>query len=95
MYINDSCAIFYILKLTKTPRPNFHQMPLEFLAYPSGMCCYVLICVVRINKLHLDKTASLRDKDKYSFFISYVAPYAPATPKTIDHWVVETLGKLE
>ena len=95
MYINDSCAIFYISKLTKTPRPNFHQMPLEFLAYPTGMCCYVLICVVRINKLYLDKTASLRDKDRYSFFISYVAPYAPATPKTIDHWVVETLGKLE
>ena len=29
----------------------------------------------------------------YSFFISYVAPYAPVTPKTIARWVVETLGK--
>ena len=29
----------------------------------------------------------------YSFFNSYVAPYAPVTPKTIARWVVETLGK--
>ena len=47
----------------------------------------------RINKLYLDKSASLRDKDRYSFFISYVASYAPTTPKTIDRWVVETFGK--
>ena len=29
----------------------------------------------------------------YSFFISYVAPYAPFTPKTIARWVVETLER--
>ena len=29
----------------------------------------------------------------YSFFVSYVAPYAPVTPKTIARWVVETFGK--
>ena len=29
----------------------------------------------------------------YSFFNSYVALYAPVTPKTIARWVVETLGK--
>ena len=29
----------------------------------------------------------------YSFFNSYVAPYAPVTPKTIAGWVIETLGK--
>ena len=43
--------------------------------------------------MYLDKTANLRDKDRCSFFISYVAPYAPATSKAIALWVVETLGK--
>ena len=42
-------------------------------------------------KLYLDKTANLRDKNMYSFFISYVAPYAPVTPKAIALWLVETL----
>ena len=42
MYIDDRRVIFYILKLTKTSRPNFHQKPLEFLAYPSKMR-YVLL----------------------------------------------------
>ena len=50
-------------------------------------------CVVRIIKLYLDKTVNLRDKDMYFFLISYVAPYAPVTLKTIARWVIETLGK--
>ena len=87
--IDDSRVIFYISKLTKTSRPNFHQKPLEVLAYLSEKT----ICVVRIIKFYLDKTANLRDKNMYSFCISYVAPYAPVTPKTIARWVVETLGK--
>ena len=48
MYIDDSRVIFYISKLTKTSRPNFHQKPLEFLTYPSEKA----ICVVRIIKLY-------------------------------------------
>ena len=91
MYIDDSRIIFYISKSTKTPRPNFHQKPLEFLAYLSEKA----IRVVSIIKLYLDKTANLRDKNMYSFFISYVAPYPPVTPKTIACWVVGTLGKAE
>ena len=41
MYIDDSRVIFYIAKLTKTSRPNFHQKPVEYLAYSSekAMCC--------------------------------------------------------
>ena len=89
MYIHDSRVIFYISKLIKASRPNFHQKPLEFLAYPSEKA----ICVVRTIQLYLDKTANLRDKNMYFFFISYVAPYAPVTPKAIACWVVETLGK--
>ena len=89
MHVDDSRVIFYISKLTKTSRPNFHQKPIEILAYPSEKP----ICVVRIIKLHLDKSSNLRDKNMYSFFISYVAPYTPVTPKTIAHQVVETLGK--
>ena len=77
MYIDDSRV--FSTKLTKTSMPNFHQKALEFLAYPSEKA----ICVVRIIKLYLDKTANLRDKNIYSFFISYAAPYAPVTPKTI------------
>ena len=49
---------------------NFHQKPLEFLAYPSDN----LLCVFKMITLHLDKISSLRKKDVYSFFISYVAP---------------------
>ena len=89
MYIDDSRVIFYISKLTKTSRPNFHQKPLQFPSYPSEKA----MCVIRIIKLYLDKTANFRDKNMYSFFISYVAPYAPVTPKTIARWVIETLGK--
>ena len=89
MYIDDSHAIFYRSKSTKTTRPNFHQKALEFLAYPSEKT----ICVVRIMKLYLNKTTNLRDKNMYSFLISYVAPNAPVAPKTFDHWVAETLGK--
>ena len=59
MYIDDRRVIFYILKLTKTSRPNFHQKPLEFLAYPSKKA----ICVVRIIKLYLDKTVNLRNEN--------------------------------
>ena len=43
--------------------------------------------------MYLDKTVNLGDKDRYPLFISYVAPYAPATPKAIACWAVETLGK--
>ena len=82
-------VVFFSTKLTKTSMPNFHQKALEFLAYPSEKA----ICVVRIIKLYLDKTANLSDKNIYSFFISYAAPYVPVTPKTIARWVVETLGK--
>ena len=84
MYIDDSRVIFFISKLT-----NFHKKPLEFLAYPSEKA----ICVVRIIKLYLDKTANMRDKNMYFFFINYVALYAPVTTKTITRWIVETLGK--
>ena len=48
MYIDDGRVIFYISKLTKTSRPNFHQKPLEFLTYPPEKT----ICVVRIIKLY-------------------------------------------
>ena len=89
MYVGDSRVTFYISKLTKTSRPNFHQKLLEFLAYPSEKT----ICVVRIIKLYLDKKANLRDKNIYSFFISYVAPCASVTPKPFTGWVVETRGK--
>ena len=76
------------MKTDKNIKANFHQLPLQFLGYPSGKA----ICVW-VNKLYLDKTANLRDKDRCSFFISYVAPYAPATSKAIALWVVEILGK--
>ena len=52
MYIDGCCVIFYISKLTKTSRPNFHQKLLEFLAYPSDN----LLCIIRMLKLYLDKT---------------------------------------
>ena len=68
MYIDDSRVFFYISKLTKTLRLNFHQKPIECLPYPSEKA----ICVVRIIKLYSDKTANLRDKNRYSFFITFV-----------------------
>ena len=43
--------------------------------------------------MYLDIAENFRDKDRCSFFISYVAPYAPVKPKTIARWIVETLGK--
>ena len=89
MRIDYNRVIFYISKLTKSSMPNFYQKSLEWLAYPSEKA----ICVIRIIKLYLDKTANLRNKNRYSFFVSYVASYAPLTPKTIVRWVLETLGK--
>ena len=55
MYSHVSRVIMYISKLTKTSRPNFHQKPLEFSAYPSEKT----ICVVTMIELYLDKTANL------------------------------------
>ena len=79
MYIDEHRSIFYISKLLKSTRPGFQQHPLEFVAYSI--------------RLYLRKTSTLRKKDDSSFFISYVAPHKPVSPKTIARWVVETLEK--
>ena len=79
MYTDEHRSIFYISKLLKSTRPGFQQHPLEFVAYPI--------------RLYLRKTSTLRKKDDSSFFISYVAPHKPVSPKTIARWVVETLEK--
>ena len=91
MYIDEHRSIFYISKLLKSTRPGFHQHPLEFIAYPTDTLPY--LCVVRLIRLYLSKTSTLRKKDDSSFFISYVAPHKPVSPKTIARWVVETLEK--
>ena len=85
---DNSRIIFYIPQLVKTSRPNFHQDPLEFLAYQTDKA----ICVVRLINLYIDKTSNLRSENVYNFFISYIQPHAPVTSKTIARWVVETLG---
>ena len=89
MYIDEHRSIFDISKLLKWTRPGFHQHSLEFVAYPTDKC----LCVVRLIRLYLRKTSTLRKKDDSSFFISYVAPHKPVSPKTINRWVVETLEK--
>ena len=89
MYIDEHRSIFYISKLLKSTRPGFHQHPLEFVAYPTDKC----LCVVRLIRLYLRKTSTLRKKDDSSFFISYVAPHKPVSPKTIARWVVKTSEK--
>lgn len=89
IFVNVCRAIFYIYKLTKTWRSNFHQKPLEFLTYPSDK----LLCIVRMLKLYLDKKLSLKKKDMCNFFIRAVALYKPFTPKTVLSWELETLGK--
>ena len=89
MYIDEHRSIFYISKLLKSTRPGFHQHPLEFVTYPTDKC----LCVVRLIRLYLRKTSTLRKKDDSSFFISYVATHKPVSPKAIARWVVETLKK--
>ena len=89
MCIDEHRSIFYISKLLKSTRPGFHQHPLEFVAYPTDKC----LCVVRLIRLYLRKISTLRKKDESSFFISYVAPHKPVSPKIIARWLVETLEK--
>ena len=78
-------------KLTKASKPKLHQKPLEFLAYASDN----LLCVVRIIKFYLDNTSSLGNKEMYSFFIRYIAPYKPVILKTVARCVLDILGKAE
>ena len=73
-------VILYISKFIKTSILKFHQNLLKLLTYLSDK----LLCVFRMIKLYSCKTSNLRNRDMYSFFISYVAPYKLVTrPSTV------------
>ena len=89
MFIDENQCIFYIPHLLKTSRPGFHQAPLEFKAYKADES----LCVVRMIRLYLKVTKSLRCTEHFSFFISYVTPHHPVTSKTIARWVTDILDQ--
>ena len=89
MYIDKHRRIFYMSKVLKFTRPGFQQLPLEFLAYPADK----YLCMVWLISLFLGKTSALIEEHESFFFISYVDPYKPVSPKPIAPWVLKTLGK--
>ena len=73
----------------KTSRPKSHQQPIEFKACPDD----ISLCILRLIKLYLDKTAALRH-DVYSmFFISYASAHKLVSPRTLARWVSDILQK--
>ena len=84
MLLDDNRCVFYIDKLLKTSRPNFHQAPLEFQAFPVDP----LICVVKNTQNYLAATAGVNRAS--NFFISY-ATKKPVKSCTIAKWVCSTL----
>ena len=85
---DNNICIFYIPKLLKTPRPTFHQQPLELHAYAGDPS----LCAVTYIEQYITVTQSIRNKEN-NFFISYVQPYKPVTSTTIARCVTDVLEK--
>jgi len=87
MHLEESKVVFYIPSLLKTSRPNFHQAPLEFVAYPQNES----ICPIRMLRLYLKATEGVRiDK---TLLMSYVKPFRAVGTKTIARWVTDILNR--
>jgi len=93
-FLNLNCMLrqedrytFYIASLLKTTRPAFHQMPLEFLAYPHNQ----KLCVVRNLDEYITRTQGLRN-GCFQLLISPSKPYKGVKSSTIGRWLRKVLA---
>ena len=82
MHKHEDRHTFYIASLLKTTRPAFHQMPLEFLAYPHNQ----KLCVVRNLDEYITRTQGLRN-GCFQLLISPSKPYKGVKSSTIGRWL--------
>ena len=82
--VSDERILIY--HTLKTTRPNFHQSPLDFRAFPQCKN----ICPVYNAQKYLQRSFSLRGPF-VKFFISYNYPHHPVGTSTISRWVKNTL----
>ena len=67
MHRDNNICIFYIPKLLKTPRPTFHQQPLELHAYAGDPS----LCAVTYIEQYITVTQSIRNKENNSLLAMY------------------------
>ena len=81
MTLTDNFVAFRLAELTKTSRPNFHQQQLFFNCFDADHS----LCVVRITKDYLNRTAPLRGEVK-QLFVATTPPHQAVSRDTIRRW---------
>lgn len=80
MVLEDSKCTFFIKRLLKTTRKNFHQPPVEIRSNP----CNTKICVIKTLHDYIGKSKNLRTTAE--LIISYKKPHVSISTSTIERW---------